>query len=67
MLMTKKNTQPLVKDSKYQGQYVAFASSGNDIIASGKNPSDVIDKARKQGIDVPSIAYVPKEGIISAY
>jgi len=56
-----KNKRALVTDKKYEGKYVAFDSSkGRKIIASDRNPGKLIDKARKMGIDVPLIVFVPK-------
>ena len=56
-----KNTQVLVTEEKYEGKYVAFDSSkGKKIIASGKNPGKLISKARKLGVSIPSIVFVPK-------
>ena len=56
-----KKTKALVTDKKYEGKYVAFDSSkGRKIVASDRNPGKLIDKARKLGIDVPAIVFVPK-------
>jgi hypothetical protein len=56
-----KQTKALVTDKKYEGKYVAFDSSkGRKIVAADRNPGKLIEKARKMGIDVPAIVFVPK-------
>lgn len=63
-----KQRRALVTDRKYQGQYVAFnPSEGNEIIASGRDPGTVIQKARKKGVSVPAIVFVPEEGVAYIY
>lgn len=65
---TNKRRRALVTDRKYQGKYVAFSpSEGKKIIASGRNPGVVIQKARKQGVEVPAIVFVPKKGVAYIY
>ncbi len=55
------NKQVLVTDKKYEGKYVAFDSSkGKKIIASGRNPGKLIEKARRLGVSIPAIVFVPK-------
>jgi len=68
--MAKKKTKKrpcLVSDSKYEGKYVVFGASGTDIVASGSNPTTVVNVARRQGISIPSITFVPRKGITCAY
>ncbi len=63
-----KNCQTLVTESKYQGKYVAFSpSEGKKVIAYGRNAGAVIEKARKKGVDVPAIVFVPKEDVTYIY
>ena len=65
---TNKQRRALVTDRKYQGKYVAFSpSEGKKIIASGQNPGVVIQKARKQGVAVPAIVFVPKKDVACIY
>ena len=65
---TSKNHKAIVTESKYQGQYVAFSSSkDNKIIASGRKAGTVIQKARKQGEQTPTIIFVPKENATYIY
>jgi hypothetical protein len=57
-----------VKDrhGSYAGQYVALdPASGNKIIAHGPRSNCVAAKARRAGVEVPVIIYVPKRD--SAY
>jgi len=65
---TVKNCQTLVTESKYQGKYVAFSpSEGKKVIASGRNAGNVIEKARKRGVDTPAIVFVPKADVTCTY
>lgn len=57
----------LIKNPKYQGKYVAFSASGKKVIASGSNPGTVVEKARKQGVKVPAIVFVPRKDIAYIY
>jgi len=59
---------PLIMEHKYQGRYVAFnPSEGKEIIASGRDPGAVIRKARKKGVSVPAIVFVPKKDVAYIY
>lgn len=62
--MTRKKghkTEGLVVDAKYEGKHVAFdPSAGTEVIASGKNAGVVVARARKRGVEVPAIIFVPK-------
>ena len=63
-----KNHLKLTVESKYQGKYVAYSSSdGKKVIASGRNAGNVIEKARKKGVDTPAIVFVPKEDVTYIY
>ena len=63
-----KQRRARITDRKYQGKYVAFnPSEGKKIIASGRDPGVVIQKARKKGVSVPAIVFVPKEGVAYIY
>ncbi len=65
---TPKENRVLVTDQKYQGKYVAFnPSEGKKIIASGRDPGAVIQKAREKGVSVPAIVFVPKQGVAYIY
>lgn len=62
--MTKRKgqkTEGLVVDAKYEGKYVAFdPCTGPKVIASGKNAGAVVARARKRGVEVPAIVFVPR-------
>lgn len=64
----RRKTDILVLESKYEGKYVAFdPSGGKSIIASGKNPGAVVARARRLGVEVPAIVFVPKSRIPLIY
>jgi hypothetical protein len=62
--MAKKKTrkiEDLVVDAKYEGKYVAFDPAvGQRVIAFGRNAGAVVAKARKLGVEVPAIMFVPR-------
>ncbi len=63
--MAKKNQKmaDLVVDAKYEGKYVAFdPSAGKKVIASGKSAGAVVARARRLGVKVPAIVFVPRPG-----
>jgi len=52
----------------YEGKYVAYdPAKGSKVIASGAKIGTVVKSARKQGVDVPTIAFVPKKGMAYFY
>jgi hypothetical protein len=58
----------LVKDRKYEGQYVAMRSLTNkEVVASGNDPSQVLKQARAKGAAAPVIVFVPKPNITLIY
>ena len=62
------NTNVLVPESKYEGKYVAFDPAvGRRIIASGNSPAMVVARARKLGVEIPAIIFVPKTGMAYIY
>jgi len=64
---TNKKSSNVASNPKYQGKYVAFAATGTEVIAAGKDPSVVINRARKKGIKVPSIEVIIPENAMCAY
>lgn len=51
----------LVVDARYEGKYVAFDPAvGQQVIASGRNAGTVVARARKLGVQVPAIMFVPR-------
>ncbi|MCX5632223.1 MAG: DUF5678 domain-containing protein [Phycisphaerae bacterium] len=58
----------LVKDSKYEGGYVAFTSVTNHtVIAYGSKPEDVMRKAKEAGASHPMIFFVPEKNMTCCY
>ena len=59
----------LVNNSeKYCGQYVATKSFlEKDVIASGSDPSKVINAAKKLGIEFPVVVFVPESDLVHIY
>lgn len=56
-----RKVERLVVDAKYEGKYVAFDPAvGQKVIASGRDAGTVIAKARKLGVEVPAIMFVPR-------
>lgn len=56
-----RKTEGLVVDARYEGKYVAFdPAAGKKVIASGKSAGTVVARARKLGVKVPAILFVPK-------
>ncbi len=53
--------QEMDRRQNYEGQYVAFSSSGDRrVIASGPKVGPVFDEARRQGEEIPTIVFVPR-------
>ena len=66
--MARKQYQVLVKEKKYQGKYVAFEDfNKRGVVASGRNPSKVMENARKKGVDSPVFLFVPEKGTTYLY
>ena len=60
--------QVLIKEEKYCGQYVAVKDFKNSVvIASGKDPKEVHDKAIKKGYFEPVIIFVPLKDMVQIY
>ena len=63
-------TAPKTKErpGNYAGQYVAFDPSANTtIVAHGAKSNRVAAKARRAGVEVPVIVYVPEKDTASLY
>jgi hypothetical protein len=57
----RKKVERLVVDAKYEGKYVALDPAvGRKVIASGRNAGAVVARARKLGVQVPAIMFVPR-------
>ena len=60
--------EPQRAERNYEGKYVAFGSPNDKrVVASGSDSGVVIDKAREQGVDVPTIVFVPKSDTAYIY
>lgn len=63
-----KQKHVLVKDSKYEGKYVAFRSlNDHKIVAVGNKPEDVKRKAEEAGASQPMIFFVPNKNMTCCY
>jgi hypothetical protein len=52
----------LVKDSKYEGKYVAFQSvDDHTIIADGDEPERVMKEAKEKGAKQPLLMFIPNK------
>ena|GEM_PF-6442457 len=58
---------PLIRDSKYEGTYVALRAPGKEVIAYGPDVGVVIRKARKAGVVRPAVVFVPEAGATHVY
>lgn len=60
--------QVLLKDSKYEGRYVAIRDFDDAVVvADGKNPEEAYQKASKKGVRDPVVFYVPVKGMVNIY
>ena len=60
--------QILVKDKKYRGKYVAMNSfSDGKVVASGKEPAEVFQRAENKGVKSPVIVFVPEKNLTHIY
>ena len=58
---TNRKAEDLVVDAKYEGKYVAFDPAVSPkVIAFGRDAGAVVAKARKLGVAVPAILFVPR-------
>jgi len=60
--------QVLIKEKKYNGQYVAIRELDDaTVIAAGENPQNIYDEAVKKGCPEPIIIYVPAKDLVQIY
>jgi len=60
--------QILIKENKYNGRYVAIKDFDDTaVIADGKDPKEVYDKALKQGYSNPVILFIPAKDMVQIY
>lgn len=58
----------LITEHKYAGKYVALKSfSDNDVVASGDEPSLVLEQAIQNGVDSPVLMFIPENNIAQVY
>ncbi len=58
----------IVNSKKYIGRFVAMASfNKRSVVASGKDPVDVMNRAEKKGYQDPLVIFVPPKGVVSIY
>jgi len=56
------------RGKKYAGKFVATESfNDTNVVASGKDPHDVIARATKKGCDSPVIFFVPDKNTLHIY
>jgi hypothetical protein len=66
--ITKKNVCGSVTKIEYEGQYIAFdPTKGKKVIAHDRNAGVVISKARKLGVAVPAVVFVPRHDLTYIY
>ncbi|MBU1006250.1 MAG: hypothetical protein KKH08_01490 [Candidatus Omnitrophica bacterium] len=60
--------QILIKENKYNGTYVAIKDfDDNTVIANGKDPKEVYDKAVGKGHSDPVILFIPAKDMVQIY
>ena len=60
--------QVLIKEGKYNGQYVAVKDFNKPIVvANGTNPEKVYKDAVKKGIQDPVLIFVPAKNMVQIY
>jgi len=62
------NSGRILSAKKYRGNYVAMATTGScKVVAKAKKAGEVADMARKKGVSVPAIVFVPENNIVCLY
>ncbi len=60
--------QVLIKEKKYEGQYVAIKDYDDPVVlASGDEPQAIYDSAVLQGCADPVILFVPAKNMVQIY
>ena len=58
----------IVKNKKYVGKYVAMVSFNNkNVVASGKDPIRVKERADKKGFSSSVLIYVPDKNVYNVF
>lgn len=60
--------QTLIKESKYNGRYVAIKDfADGTVIGDGKSPQEAYEKAIAKGFNEPVILFVPYKDMVQIY
>jgi hypothetical protein len=59
--MTKQSADLSKKLRGYSSEWVALEPKTSKVVAAGKTPKNVIEKARKKGVESPVLTKVPKD------
>jgi len=63
-----KTPKAIVNNKKYAGTFVAMQSfNKRTVIASGSNPTDVVNRAASKGYNSPVVIYVPDKKTFNVY
>ena len=58
----------IVNNKKFAGKYVAMPSfNRRTVVASGINPTAVVNRAAKKGYNAPVVIYVPDKKAFNVY
>ena len=61
-------TKTLVSSNKYSGKHIALESFNSDkVVAYGKDPAEVILKAREKGFKNAVLVFVPSKNMTVVY
>jgi len=68
MSRARKQRGAIVNGKKYIGKFVAMASfNKRTVVASGKDPVNVMNKAEEKGYRDPLVIFVPPKGVVNVY
>jgi len=60
--------QTLIKESKYNGRYVAIRDfEDGTVISDGNSPQEAYEKAIEKGFNGPVILFVPYKDMVQIY
>lgn len=60
--------QTLIKESKYNGRYVAIRDfQDGTVISDGNSPQEAYEKAIEKGFNEPVILFVPYKDMVQIY
>lgn len=65
--MLERKFKPFTRDKKYFGKYIAMPSfAERKVVASGKNPKEVIARAVQKGFPHPVLMFMPEKNTVHA-